>query len=35
MLHNFLLWDLFSPACALAGDRVADGLAHALAAYRR
>ncbi len=23
MVHNFLLWDLVSPACALAGDRVA------------
>lgn len=35
MLHNFLLWDAISPACAAAGDRVADDLAVALAAGRR
>lgn len=26
MVHNFLLWDLQSPACAAAGDRFADDL---------
>jgi acetyl esterase len=30
MVHNFLLWDTISPACAAAGDRVADDLATAL-----
>ena len=35
LLHNFLLWDTISPACAAAGDRVADDLAVALAAGRR
>jgi acetyl esterase len=30
MVHNFLLWDLASPACAAAGDRVAHDLAAAL-----
>jgi acetyl esterase len=30
MVHNFLLWDLVSPACAAAGDRVALDLAAAL-----
>jgi acetyl esterase len=30
LVHNFLLWDLISPACAAAGDRVADDLAAAL-----
>ncbi|HMG62238.1 MAG TPA: alpha/beta hydrolase [Streptosporangiaceae bacterium] len=30
MVHNFLLWDTVSPACAAAGDRVADDLAAAL-----
>ena len=30
MVHNFLLWDTISPACAAAGDRVADDLAAAL-----
>lgn len=29
MVHNFMLWDLRSPACASAGDRVADDLATA------
>lgn len=29
MVHNFLLWDLQSPACAAAGDRFADDLATA------
>lgn len=27
MVHNFLLWDLVSPACAAAADRVADDVA--------
>ena len=31
MVHNFLLWDTISPACAAAGDRVAKSLATALA----
>ena len=26
MVHNFLLWDLMSPACAAAGERVAEDL---------
>lgn len=30
MVHNFLLWDLFSPACADAADRVAADLAAVL-----
>jgi len=30
MVHNFLLWDLLSPACAAAGDRAADDLAGAI-----
>jgi acetyl esterase len=30
LVHNFLLWDLISPACAAAGDRAADDLAAAL-----
>jgi acetyl esterase len=30
MVHNFLLWDLVSPACAAAGDRVADDIATVL-----
>jgi acetyl esterase len=30
MVHNFLLWDTISPACAAAGDRIADDLATAL-----
>lgn len=30
MVHNFLLWDLISPACAAAADRVADDVAAAL-----
>jgi len=31
MVHNFILWDLISPACAAAGDRVAIDVATALA----
>ena len=31
MVHNFLLWDLASPACAAAGDRVADDVRRLLA----
>ena len=31
MVHNFMLWDLVSPACAAAADRVALDLAAALA----
>ncbi len=31
MVHNFLLWDLVSPACAAATRRVADDLARVLA----
>jgi acetyl esterase len=34
MVHNFLLWDLQSPACAAAGDRIADDLARLLAPER-
>ncbi len=30
MVHNFLLWDTVSPACAAAADRVAADLATAL-----
>jgi acetyl esterase len=30
MVHNFMLWDLVSPACAAAADRVAVDLASAL-----
>jgi acetyl esterase len=30
MVHNFLLWDTVSPACAAAADRVADDIAAAL-----
>jgi acetyl esterase len=30
MAHNFMLWDLISPACAAAADRVADNLRDAL-----
>lgn len=30
MVHNFMLWDLVSPACAAAADRVADDVADAL-----
>ena len=30
MVHNFMLWDLASPACAAAADRVAADLATAL-----
>ena len=31
MVHNFMLWDTISPACAAAADRVADDLAAAVA----
>jgi len=31
MVHNFLLWDLMSPACAAATRRVAEDLARVLA----
>jgi hypothetical protein len=31
MVHNFLLWDLVSPACAAATRRVAEDLARVLA----
>ena len=34
MVHNFLLWDMISPACAAAADRVAADLAVALRAAR-
>ena len=27
MVHNFMLWDLISPACAAASDRVAHDIA--------
>jgi acetyl esterase len=30
MVHNFLLWDLISPACAAAGDRIAADIAERL-----
>jgi len=32
MVHNFMLWDLVSPACAAAAERVAHDIASALAA---
>jgi acetyl esterase len=32
MVHNFMLWDLISPACAAASDRVAADLRSALTA---
>jgi acetyl esterase len=32
MVHNFMLWDTISPACAAAADRVAADLRSALAA---
>jgi acetyl esterase len=32
MVHNFMYWDLISPACAAAADRVAADLRSALAA---
>ncbi len=35
MVHNFMLWDLISPACAAAADRVADDLRVALELARR
>jgi acetyl esterase len=31
MVHNFLLWDLISPACAAAGDRVASDIVNGFA----
>jgi hypothetical protein len=31
MIHNFMYWDLISPACAAAADRVAADLRSALA----
>lgn len=31
MVHNFMNWDLISPACSAAGDRVAADLRSALA----
>jgi acetyl esterase len=31
MVHNFMYWDLISPACAAAADRVAADLRSALA----
>jgi hypothetical protein len=30
MVHNFMLWDTISPACAAAADRVAADLAASL-----
>lgn len=30
MVHNFLLWDTISPACAAAGDRAAADVASVL-----
>ena len=30
MVHNFMLWDLVSPSCAMAADRVAVDVAAAL-----
>ncbi len=35
MVHNFLLWDLVSPACAAAADRVADDIGAALRRHAR
>jgi acetyl esterase len=32
LVHNFLLWDTISPACAAASDRIADDLARSLTA---
>lgn len=32
LVHNFLLWDTISPACAEAGDRIADDLVRSLTA---
>ena len=31
MVHNFLLWDLVSPSCAAAGDRVAADIINGFA----
>jgi hypothetical protein len=33
MVHNFLLWDLISPACAAAGDRVAIDIRNTLGLF--
>jgi hypothetical protein len=30
MVHNFMLWDLVSPACASAADRVAADIERAM-----
>jgi acetyl esterase len=30
MVHNFMLWDIISPACAAAADRVASDVHAAL-----
>ena len=30
MVHNFMLWDLISPACASAADRVAADIGRAM-----
>jgi acetyl esterase len=30
MVHNFMLWDLISPACAAAADRVAEDIGRAM-----
>ncbi len=35
MLHNFMLWDTVSPACAAAADRVAADVASALSRHQR
>lgn len=35
MVHNFMLWDLVSPACATAADRVATDIGKALNTRRR
>jgi acetyl esterase len=35
MVHNFLLWDLISPACTAAGDRVATDIGRALGTLSR
>jgi hypothetical protein len=32
MVHNFMLWDIISPACAAAADRVASDMRAALIA---
>jgi acetyl esterase len=35
MAHNFMLWDMISPACAAASDRVAADVTNALRFPRR